>query len=206
MRWRNTETDPPRHQRPVLVWDGDETFPGFAVADYSEYNGWQVNLEFLQAENHAGGCHISLDARPAWWQDIPEFEFGVKEKNMIKTVEVVRHAGDPEVEILKKSLSNSIATFVRGLKGPFFVLGGSFLLNLDGSVTYTFKLIRNLPQFEEEDMKNDQTKEEPIPSVFYTCELLNRLTSAYISGEFEISEEFEQAVNEEAKRLIEHSF
>ena len=55
-------------------------------------------------------------------------------------------------------------------------------------------------------MENDQTKEEPIPSVFYTCELLNRLTSAYISGEFEISEEFEQAVNEEAKRLIEHSF
>ena len=87
---------------------------------------------------------------------------------MIKTVEVVRHAGDPEVEILKKSLSNSIATFVRGLKGPFFVLGGSFLLNLDGSVTYTFKLIRKLPQFEEEDMKNDQSE------VFYTCELLNR--------------------------------
>ena len=125
---------------------------------------------------------------------------------MIKTVEVVRHAGDPEVEILKKSLSNSSATFVRGLKGPFFVLGGIFLLNLDGSVTYTFKLIRNLPQFEEEDMENDQTKEEPIPSVFYTCELLNRLTSAYISGEFEISEEFEQSVNKEAKRLIEHSF
>ena len=55
-------------------------------------------------------------------------------------------------------------------------------------------------------MENDQTKEEPIPSVFYTCELLNRLTSAYISGEFEISEEFEQAVNKETKRFIEHSF
>ena len=173
MRWRNTETDPPRHQRPVLVWDGDERSPGFTVANHFN-SGWVVNTDILYAENHDGGCHISLDARPAWWQDIPEFEFGVKEKNMIKTVEVVRHAGDPEVEILKKSLSNSIATFVRGLKGPFFVLGGSFLLNLDGSVTYTFKLIRNLPQFEEEDMENDQTKEDPIPSVFYTCELLNR--------------------------------
>jgi len=58
----------------------------------------------------------------------------------------------------------------------------------------------------EDNMANDQTKEDPIPSVFYTCELLNRLTSAYISGEFEISEEFEQAVNKETKRFIDHSF
>ena len=55
-------------------------------------------------------------------------------------------------------------------------------------------------------MDNNQTKEDPIPSVFYTCELLHRLTISYLLGECEISEEFEQAVNKEAKRLIEHSF
>jgi len=75
MRWKHAEIDPPRHQRPVLVWDGNEGFPGFAVARYLGVDGWEADDTILNAENCYGGCVIEMDGGPAWWQDIPDFNF-----------------------------------------------------------------------------------------------------------------------------------
>jgi len=70
MKWINAKTHPPRNANEVLISDGES----YAVAWYNLSDGtWRASADLLEAENHDGRCHISLDCYEVfWWTEIEE--------------------------------------------------------------------------------------------------------------------------------------
>lgn len=68
MNWNNAEINPPNHMDEVLVSDGDGSY---TVAWYKKSNKkWFVAIDIIVAENHDGGCCISIDVPVKWWTEI----------------------------------------------------------------------------------------------------------------------------------------
>lgn len=68
MKWIDVKTALPKNTNNVLVSNG---YGSCAVAWLTSNGVWQASFDLITAENHDGGCHISIAADEIrFWSDI----------------------------------------------------------------------------------------------------------------------------------------